>query len=233
MFLRFVFMAVLAAAISPIFAQGNCPSGLPSFRGEVSFPNIMGRAVNADWERTRMRFVNLDDSVNTSLRIANDGREFFPYLLSLVLDGKVKALEYDMANEGYHMGVIANVKKVLKDNSIDFVESDGKVKVANTASLSADIEAYYIIDGEYYDVALGKYRHSIYAICPVMVKYGNFDDATRFPLFWVMGKDIEPYLNTWFVPMANEKEYMSLAAWLSMGLYHESSPEDITNKEEK
>ena len=233
MLLRFVFWAVLAAATSPILAQGNCPSGLPSLRGEGCFPDVMGKAVNADWEMTRMRFVNLNDSANTPLRTASDGREFFPYLLSLVLDGKVETLEYDMAGEGFHMGGTANVKKVLEDNSIAFGEAGGKVRVNNMASLSADIEAYYIIDSEYYDVALGKCRHCVYAICPVMVKYGNLDEATRFPLFWVMGRDIEPYLNTWFVPVANEKECLSLASWLSMDMYHESSPEEIGLKGEE
>lgn len=218
---------------SLLMAQTGHPSGLPSYRGYSMFPQVMGHDDNADWKITGLKYVSLEDSVNTALRVSGDGREFFPYFLDLILSNKATALEYDMANEGWHMGKVADIKKVLSDNGIKYSISNGKVSVDNIRSLAADINAYYILDGSYYDMAQGEIKHSVIAICPVMVRYNEHEEEMRFPLFWVMARDIEPYLNTWFVPMTNEKEYMSLAAWLSMGLYHESSPEDITNKEEK
>lgn len=230
---RFLFMAVILSVACVSMAQERLQSGLPTFRGCNSHPQVMGVDDSADWKMSDMKFVSLVDSANNALRVDADGREFFPYLLNLILTDKVSALGYDMASEGDHIGNIADIRKVLRDNDIQFSDSLGKVKIKNLQSVSADIEAYYIIDGEYYDVALGAKRHKVYAICPVMVKYGEINEPVRFPLFWVRCRDIEPFINTWFTENpCNEREFVPLSIWLSAGKYKDCSPEDLQNKKE-
>lgn len=230
---RFLIMAVMLSVACVSMAQERLKSGLPTFRGYNNYPQIMGEDDNADWKMSDMKFVSLVDSANIALRTDASGREFFPYLVNLILTDKVSALEYDMASEDDHVGNIADIRKVLRDNDIQFSDSLGKVRIMNLQSVSADIEAYYIIDGEYYDVALGAKRHKVYAICPVMVKYDEINEPVRFPLFWVRCRDIEPFINTWFAENpCNEREFVPLSIWLSAGKYKECSPEDFQNKKE-
>lgn len=230
---RFLFMAVMLSVACVTGAQERLQSGLPTFRGYNSHPQVMGVDDSADWRISNMKFVSLVDSANIALRTDASGRDFFSYLVNLILSDKVAALEYDMASEGDHVGNIADIRKVLQDNDIQFSDSLGKVEIKNLQSVSADIEAYYIIDGEYYDVTIGVKRHGVYAICPVMVKYGDINESVRFPLFWVRCRDIEPFINTWFTENpCNEREFVPLSIWLSTGKYKECSPEDLQNKKE-
>lgn len=230
---RSVFSVLLLLVASVSMAQEVVASGLPTFRSFIAFPDVMGSDDNADWKKTGLKYVSLTDSVNTALQASRDGRDFFSYLLSLAINRRIGVLEYNIAGDGNHIGGIGDIRKVLSDNSIEFTEKDGNVKVKNIRSLSADIEAYYIMDGIYYDVCLGKFRHCVYAICPVMVKYDEAGAPTKFPLFWVRYKDIEPYLNTWFTGASdNEKEYVPLSMWFSAGMYKDCPPEDGQEKKE-
>ena len=231
--LRFLFMAVMLSVACITGAQERLQSGLPTFRGCNNHPQVLGADDNADWKISDMKFVSLVDSANNALRVDAGGRDFFSYLVNLILTDKLVALEYDMASEGDHIGNIADIRKVLRDNDIQFSDSLGKVKIKNLQSVSADIEAYYIIDGEYFDVSIGVKRHGVYAICPVMVKYDDINESVRFPLFWVRCRDIEPFINTWFTENpCNEREFVPLSIWLSAGKYKDCPPEDLQSKKE-
>lgn len=230
---RLLIMAVMLSVACFSMAQERLQSGLPTFRGYNNHPQVLGADDNADWKISDIKFVSLVDSANNALRADAGGRDFFPYLVNLILTDKLVALEYDMASEGDHIGNIADIRKIFRDNDIQFSDSLGKVKIKNLQSVSADIEAYYIIDGEYFDVSVGVKRHGVYAICPVMVKYNDINESVRFPLFWVRCRDIEPFINTWLTANpCNEREFVPLSIWLSAGKYKECSPEDLQNKKE-
>ena len=233
MITKFVLLAVLSCFAVTGWGQKRIISGYTSERGENAFPPVMGKYSNADWKSTGIKYISLQDSVNAPLRTSADGQEFFPYIISLALDKKIDVLEYDMSDDGLHMGVPVDIKKVLADNALKYYETDGKTRTLNVLSLSADIDAFYVIDGLYFDSAQNRFRNSVYAICPVLIKYNEFNEETKYPLFWILGEDIEPYINTWFTnPSKNEMEYVPLSTWLAMGLYCEHNAGDVS-KEKK
>ena len=85
-------MAVMLSVACVSMAQERLQSGLPTFRGYNNYPQVMGEDDNADWRISNMKFVSLVDSANIALRTDASGREFFPYLVNLILTDKVSAL---------------------------------------------------------------------------------------------------------------------------------------------
>ena len=74
---RFLFMAVMLSVACVTGAQERLQSGLPTFRGYNSHPQVMGVDDSADWRISNMKFVSLVDSANIALRTDASGRDFF------------------------------------------------------------------------------------------------------------------------------------------------------------
>ena len=74
----------------------------------------------------------------------------------------------------------------------------------------------------FYDLTNSNFRIRVKAFCPVLIEDDEFTDGpTRYPLFWVRYKDIEPYLKD--VPIIpdyrNSARVMSMADYFTRNLY--------------
>ena len=177
------------------------------------------------------RRLNLEKGPNGALYYpedAIDGEEnLFRILLKLVISGKVPAYEYLDGKEIFTDQYKMNVKDILDRFDIyakegkRSTEKNPKFEIDDTDIPSSQVLNYYIIEKWEFDNRSNDMKTIVEAICPVLTKYGEYDDEVKYPMFWVKYDNLRPYLlqQYVFVDDDNNLPRYSINDFFSLGLY--------------
>lgn len=195
---------------------------------QQTFPTEMPTDdVNIEWQRTIYREVNLMDEENNGLYCPQEQTEnqkgLFLQIFNLAVKKHIPIYRYVIdGNEAFNEDSQVDINDILTNHHIYFEEEDGQVFVDEEDIPSAAVMAYYIKEGVYYDQTNSTFRRKVEALCPVLVEDDEFSEGhTRYPLFWVRYKDVEPFLkNITIIPnWKNSARTMSLTDFFTRNMY--------------
>lgn len=182
---------------------------------------------NIEWQRDIYREVNLMEDENAGLYCPQESTEnqkgLFTKVFNLAVEKIIPIYRYNIdGNEVFNEASKADIRDILTNHHIYFQEENGHILVDKSDVPSSGVLAYYIKEGVFYDLTNSNFRIRVKAFCPVLIEDDEFTDGpTRYPLFWVRYKDIEPYLKD--VPIIpdyrNSARVMSMADYFTRNLY--------------
>ena len=204
--LKMMMMLPLAATMN---AQSSFPTYLP-----VEDNNV-------EWERDIYRILDLNENANAGLGASNIPN-LFTILFEMAIEGDVPVYEYTLnGNETFSEDTKTNIKDVLENQQIPYKEVNGKILVEEDDIPTAEVKMYYLKESVYYDLTNGTFRTRVKAICPVLSRIDDFNDETRYPLFWMVYENAEPYLKNFYIYTTNynQRARMSVSEYFAANLY--------------
>lgn len=159
------------------------------------------------WKREIYRTIDLEKEANTALyypeRPIGEQMNLFSLMFKLAIEGKVNIYEYDLdGNEQFDAAHIISPKDMLDRFSIYYREKlvnrrDTVLVIDNSDIPSNEVKSFFVKETNYFDDRNSTYNSKIEAICPVLHRTDEFTlEITKYPMFWVRYKDIEPYLTS-------------------------------------
>ena len=195
---------------------------------QQSFPtDLPTEEENIEWQRDIYREVNLMEDENAGLYCPQEPTEhqkgLFTKVFNLAVSKLIPIYRYNIdGNEVFNESSKADIKDIMVNHHIFFQEVEGTVLVDKNDIPATEVLAYYIKEGVFYDLTNSAFRIRVKALCPVLIEDDEFTDGpTRYPLFWVRYKDIEPYLKdlTIIPDYRNSAKVMSMADYFTRNLY--------------
>lgn len=182
---------------------------------------------NVEWRRDIYREVNLAEDENAGLYCPQEPTEYqqglFTRIFSLAIERKIPIYRYNIdGNEVFNDNSKVDIKDILSNHHIFFEENDSSVIVNMSDVPAAEVLTYYIKESVFYDLTNSAFRIRVTALCPVLIEDDDFNDGTtRYPLFWVRYKDLEPYLKSMpIIPdYRNSARVVSMADYFTRNLY--------------
>lgn len=150
-----------------------------------------------EWQRIVYREIAIDDANNAGLFYTTNGDCLFSHIFKMVVNGTINAYNYRL-----HDDVVASeenridMETMLKDFHIDYLKAGDSILVSNEDIPAADVRAFYVKESNYYDIRNSSFRSRCLAICPILFLQEDFSEEveTKYPMFWVTYKDLEPKL---------------------------------------
>lgn len=160
---------------------------------------------DVQWMRVVYREIDLNKDKNAPLYFPEDlidGQEnLFRIILRLAANGDIKAYEYLDGREVFTDQTRVKMDEMLNQFYIPYemakgsTEKNPKYAINEFDVPTREVLAYYIIERWEFDNRNNRMRTYVDAICPVLVRAGDFgDDKLRYPMFWVKYDDLRPYL---------------------------------------
>ena len=195
--------------------QQNFPTALP-----VEDDNI-------EWMRDIYREINLSENENAGLYCplepTENQRGLFTKLFSLAVAKMIPIYRYNIdGNEVFNNANRADIKDILINHHIFYQEEDGHILIDKSDVPATDVMTYYIKEGVYYDMTNSAFRIRVLALCPVLESDDDLTGGlTKYPLFWVEYKDLEPYLKdvTIIPDYRNRATVMMMTDYFTRNLY--------------
>ncbi len=176
-----------------------------------------------EWQRIVYRELDLQDESNTCLYSLTNDEGLFPLVFQLAVSHTIPIYKHSINGklvfDGKHQ---ADILDVLRNHHIFFEQKDNKIVIDWDDIPSSEVLRYYIKESSFYDKANSSFSTKVLAICPVLVEESEFAETqTKYPLFWVEYKDLEPYLynNTVSPDENNLALKMPLADYFSLNFY--------------
>lgn len=155
-----------------------------------------------------------------------DGQQnLFRIILGLVVDGKIPAYEYLDGRE-----VFTDQYKVKVGDMLDrfdiYYQTQGQGDKARYTIEEADVPTnqvlkYYIIEKWQFDRRSNQMKTYVEAICPVLLRSGDFGGEANYPMFWVKFDQLRPYLAQQYVFLTDDNNLpqYSLDDYFNLGMY--------------
>ena len=168
--------------------QQNCPIDMP-----IDVENI-------EWQRDVYRELHLMKDENAGLYSPAEPTEnqkgLFTTLFNLAITKKISVYRYNIDNnEVFNETTRADIRNILTNQNIYFQEQNGNIFVDKSDNPAQQVTIYYIKEGIYYDITNSTFHAKVLAICPVLIQEEE-NGIKRYPLFWVLYKDLEPYIKS-------------------------------------
>lgn len=195
---------------------------------QQSFPtDLPAEEENIEWQRDIYREINLTEDENAGLYCPQEPEEnqkgLFTEVFNLALEKAIPIYRYNIdGNEVFNDIAKADIKDVLANHHIFYQLDNGNIMVDKNDVPATEVMTYFIREGVYYDVTNSAFRTRVKALCPVLILNDDFtDEPTRYPLFWVKYKDLEPYLKdmTIIPDYNNRAKVISMADYFVRNLY--------------
>lgn len=190
-------------------AQSSFPTGLPI------------EQANVEWQRDVYRILDLRDNANAGLGASNIPN-LFTILFEMAVEEDVPVYEYVLnGNEIFNEKTKVRIKDVLNNHQIPYRMESGKLLVNEEDIPTTEVNMYYLKETVSYDLANGTYRTRVTAICPVLTRPDDFKDDVRYPLFWIVYQDAEPFLSHFYIHGSNYNQaaIMTAAEFFAANLY--------------
>ena len=198
-----------------------------SRRAQLMFPTAIDMPEDVVWRRDIYREIDLNQDANAGLYYPVEPIDkqlnLFTYVFKLALNGYIPVYEYRLdGNEVFSEASKVKIKTVLDNYHIFYEEKDGKLRVDNSDIPSAEVKLYYLKESAYYDQANSTFHRKVLAFCPVMMREDDFGgEASKYPLFWVLYSDVEPFLTrqTVMTSNLNNAAIMTMADFFTLTKY--------------
>lgn len=181
-------------------------SGVPelSIRAQSKNDDQTRDVDNAPWLREIYRMVNLKEAANAPLYYPvepiGDRMNLFTIIFKLFADNKLTVYEYLDGREIFTDAYKLEYNKETL-NRFNILYSEQKAGAATLLQVdesdipSGDVLSYLIKEAWYFDQANSTFDVKLLAICPMLVREGDFGDMTRTPMFWIPYENIRPYIS--------------------------------------
>ena len=195
---------------------------------QQSFPTSLPSVdENIEWQRDIYREVNLTENENAGLFCPQEPtinqKGLFTTLLSLATEKKIPLYRYNIdGNEVFNAAAKIDVRDVLKNHHIFYEEVNDSIFVDPSDIPATAVMLYYIREGIYYDMTNSSFRIKVQALSPVLIEEDDMTGVpTRYPLFWVLYSDIEPFLKdlTIIPDYGNMSMVMSMTDYFTLNKY--------------
>lgn len=169
-------------------------------KNEEQTQNLAG----TPWLREMYRLVNLKEEANAPLYYPvepiGDRMNLFTLIFKLFSDNKLEVYEYldgkEIFTEAYK---VAYNKETLNRFSIYFTEQKAgaatRLVVEESDIPGVEVLSYLVKEAWYYNASNSTVDVKLLAICPMLVREGDFGEMTRTPMFWVPYENIRPYIS--------------------------------------
>lgn len=161
---------------------------------------------HVSWQHVVYRELDLTQEKNASLYYPQEPQDGLTNLFRVIFDAlctnKIKGYEYMDGRELFSDKYVVKVQDVLDKFSIYYRTrtSSGQnaqitYEVDEMDVPSNEVLKYYIKERWEFDQKTSKYGPRILAICPILLRSGDFGgDAVPYPMFWVNYEDLRPLL---------------------------------------
>lgn len=213
--------------LAMLTAHGTMAQNQVTLR-QQSFPtDLPTEDDNIEWQRDIYREVNLMEDENAGLYCPQEPTEnqkgLFTKVFNLAVTKTIPIYRYNIdGNEVFNESSKVDVRDILTNHHIFFQEEDGHILVDKNDIPATEVLAYYIKEGVFYDLTNSNFRIRVKALCPILIEDDEFTEGpTRYPLFWVRYKDLEPYLkDLMMIPdYRNSARIISMADFFTRNLY--------------
>ncbi len=206
-----IFMLILGG-IAPLFSQETArerieqrrqqearqqqtASAVRSFQGNSS---VDEGVENAKWSRVIYRYLDLTKEANASLYYPVtpiDGQSsLFSMLFRLLQDDAIAAYEYLDGQERFTDEYRIGFQNLLDRFDIYHEMADGTITVDDADIPGKEVLGYFVKEAYYFDSPSSTFIVRPLALCPVLHRRDDYaTEATRYPLFWIPYRELEPY----------------------------------------
>lgn len=213
--------------------KNNETSELLSVRAQSQYTSNVEIPSDLKWKRDIYRTIDLEKEENTGLyypdRPIGDKMNLFSTIFKLAIEKKIKIYEYNIdGNEQFDDASIINPKDMLDRFSIYYREKlvnnrrDTVIVIDNSDIPSNEVKSFFVKEVNYFDDRASTYNSTIEALCPVLHRSDEFTmEITKYPMFWVKYKDVEPYLSqsTLMASDYNNVSNMTVADFFASKMY--------------
>lgn len=152
----------------------------------------------ARWSRIVYRYLDLSREANAPLyypETATAGNmNLFSHIFRLLEKGSVTAYEYLDGREEFTEEYQINLQELIDRFDIYHETVNGSIVVNDVDIPSREVQGYFLKELYYVDTPTSAFRTKPLAICPVLHRMGDLDNATtRYPLFWIPYHALEPH----------------------------------------
>lgn len=211
----------------------NEASEVLSVRAQSQYTSNVEIPSDLKWKRDIYRIIDLDKEENTGLyypdRPTGDKMNLFSTIFKLAIENKIKIYEYNIdGNEQFNDASIINPKDMLDRFSIYYREKlvnnrrDTVIVIDNSDIPSNEVKSFFVKEVNYFNDRASTYNSTIEALCPVLHRTDEFTmEITKYPMFWVKYKDVEPYLSqsTLMASDYNNVSNMTIADFFASKMY--------------
>lgn len=182
-------------------AQQNNTNNAPQLSERARIRNIgqtkeMG---NTRWVRGIYRFLDLEKGLNGSLYYPTTPTatrmNLFTLIMKQLAAGNITAYKWQLdGSEIFTADQQANIKDILDQFEIMYIEENGKYKVEDIDLPNNEVRGYYVKELWYFDHNNSVFDVQTVAICPVLFRQDDYGEGTgRYPMFWLPYEEIKPY----------------------------------------
>lgn len=203
-----------------------------SVRAQSQFNPTVDMPVDMKWKREIYRVIDLEKEENTALyypeRPIGDNMNLFSLIFKLAIENRIKIYEYNIdGNELLTDDNVISAKDMLDRFNIYYRRklvnrTDTVIVIDNSDIPSNEAKSYFVKEVNYFDDRSSTMNSMIEAICPVLHRTDEFTyEMTKYPMFWVRYKDIEPYLtqSTVMTSDYNNATSVTIADYFASGMY--------------
>jgi gliding motility associated protien GldN len=187
-------------------SETQSSSTLPelSVRAKSMNENQTQQVDNAPWIREVYRRLNLKDEPNAPLYYpveqVGDRMNLFTLIFKLLSDDKLTAYEYldgrEVFTDQYR---IKFNKETLDRFKILCTEKKSgaatKYVVEDSDIPSAEVLSYFLKEVWYFDPKNSTVDIKLLAICPILIREGDFGEMNSLAMFWLPYENIRPYIS--------------------------------------
>lgn len=242
----FYIVLALSACLSSIDMSAQAPSRrkamqekekeeageVLSVRAQSQFSPSVDMPVDMKWKRDIYRIIDLEKEENTALyfpeRPVGDKMNLFSLIFKLAVENKIKIYEYNIdGNELLTDDNVISPKDMLDRFNIYYRRKlenrrDTVIVIDDSDIPSNEAKSYFVKEVNYFDDRSSTMNSMIEALCPVLHRTDEFTyEMTKYPMFWVRYKDIEPYLSQTSVMTSdyNNATSVTIADFFSAKMY--------------
>lgn len=181
---------------------------------------------NIEWQRDIYREIDLTEHENAGLYCPTLPTEkqkgLFTKILDLAITRQIPIYRYNIdGNEAFTEDNKTDIRDVLDNHHITYHQEEGIITVEPDDIPAQQVMTYYIKEGVYYDLTNSTFRIKVLGLCPVLVEEGEYGQDIRYPLFWVLYKELEPFLKDLPViaDYRNKAMVMSMTDYFTLNRY--------------
>ncbi len=185
------------------------------------------------WQHVIYRELDLTKEQNASLYYPQEPQDGLTNLFRVIFEGlctnRIKGYEYMDGREVFTDKYVVKVGDVLDKFGVYYKQrpgvGQGALPIYEVDEMDVpcnEVLRYYIKERWEYDQKTSKYGPQILALCPILLRSGDFGgDAVPYPMFWVNYEDLRPLLREHLVmseglnntPRYTMEEYFSLGQY--------------------
>jgi gliding motility associated protien GldN len=158
---------------------------------------------NAPWIREVYRRINLKEEANAPLYYPvepiDDRTNLFTLIFKLISEDKIEAYEFLDGREVFTEQYKANFKETLERFKILHTEKKTgavtKYVVEESDIPSAEVLSYLLKEVWYFNPKNSTVDVKLLAICPILIREGDFGEMSSMPVFWLPYENIRPYIS--------------------------------------